>query len=70
MNHKNNLESMRIEMRVRDLEMPSDLKLSNLSSFLIDFYLKNVISTEKLNQRYDIFYKFKYKFLQKFPGKF
>ena len=70
MNHKNNLESMRIEMRVRDLEMPSDLKLSNLSSFLIDFYLKNVISTEKLNQRYDIFYKFKYKFLQNFPGKF
>jgi len=58
---------MKFEMKVRELEMPSDKKLSNLSGYLIDFYLKNVISNEKLKERYDIYSKFKQKFLKKYP---
>ena len=38
---------MKFEMKVRELEIPSDKKISNLSGYLIDFYLKNVISNEE-----------------------
>jgi len=59
---------MQIEMRIRELEVPSDSKTSSLSAYLIDFYLKNVISQENLNKRFQIFNKFKQKFLEKYPG--
>ena len=57
-------------MKIRDLVMPSSSKLEYLSSFLIDFYTKNVISNEKLKQYYDIYFKFKEKFTKKYPGKY
>ncbi|CAF0866293.1 unnamed protein product [Brachionus calyciflorus] len=65
--HRNNLETIKLDMRIRDLELPQKSKLDNLSSFLIDFYSKNVISNEKLKQYYDFYYKFKEKYQQKHP---
>ena len=47
--------------------MPTDPKLDHLSSYLIDFYLKTIISPESLKRRYDIYHTFKLKFLSKHP---
>ena len=55
-------------MKIRDFEMPSQFKLEELSSFLVDFYSKNIISASKLQEIYDIYYKFKQKFLNHYPG--
>ncbi len=60
---------MRLELKIRDLEIPSKSKLDVLSAFLIDFYSKNIISSEQLKYRFDIFYQFKTKFLTKYPSK-
>ena len=55
-------------MKIRELEMPSKHKLDELSSFLADFYLKNIISTSQLKRIYETYYKFKEHFLNKYPG--
>jgi hypothetical protein len=59
---------MQLELKIRDLDMPSLSRLSVLSEFLIDFYSKNTISRDQLKYRYDVFYDFKTKFLLKFPS--
>jgi hypothetical protein len=56
-------------MKIRDLDMPSQSKLDTLSLFLVDFYLKNIITTSRLKKIFDIYYKFKQKFLEKYPGR-
>ena len=58
---------MRLELRIRDLELPSESRLKQLTSFLVDFYRKNIISDQQLKYRYDVFYDFKRKFLLKYP---
>ena len=55
-------------MRIRDLDMPPQSKLDTLSLFLVEFYLKNIITTSRLKKIYEIYYKFKQKFLSKYPG--
>jgi hypothetical protein len=61
---------MRLELKIRELEMPCEDSLIKLNAFLVDFYRKNIISPEQLKYRYDVFYDFKRKFLSKFPSKF
>jgi terminal uridylyltransferase len=65
--HKSNLETIKLEMKIRELEMPTNAKLEQLTHFLVDFYLKNVISQNQIKKIYDIYYKFKQKFLSKHP---
>ncbi len=62
-------KTIRLEMKIRDLDMPSQSKLDALSQFLVEFYLKNIITTSRLKKIYEIYYKFKQKFLSKYPGK-
>lgn len=57
-------------MKIRELRMPSQPKLDYLTSYLIDFYLKTIITKDNLKKRYDIYHKFKSKFLAKYPGLF
>lgn len=61
---------MRLELKIRDLEMPSDSRLEILSGQLVDFYNKNIITKEHLKYRFDVFYEFKQKFLTKYPSKY
>lgn len=61
---------MRLEIKIRDLEMPSVSRLEILSAHLVDFYNKNIITKEHLKYRYDVYYEFKQKFLTKFPSMF
>jgi hypothetical protein len=44
-------------------------KLNLLDSYLMEVYMRNVISEERLKKRYDIFFKFKMLYLRKYPGK-
>lgn len=59
---------MRLELKIRDLEMPAEASLYQLSNFLVDFYKKNIIHPDQLKFRYDVFYEFKRKFIRKFPS--
>lgn len=56
-------------MKIRDLEMPAKTQLDNLNMFLVDFYNKNVMLNDKLKQYYEIYYRFKEKFIEMYPGK-
>ena len=58
---------MRLELKIRDLELPTESRLKQLTSYLVDFYNKNIISEQQLKYRYDVFYEFKRKFLLKYP---
>ena len=66
--HRSNLDTIKLEMRIRELELPCDEKLSTLSEYLVDFYTKNVISSDKIKQFYDIYFKFKEKYTAKYPA--
>ncbi len=54
-------------MNIRELEMPEEQKLAHLSSFLTSFYTSNVMSNEALKHSYDVYQKFKARFLEKHP---
>ena len=64
----NIVKTIRTEMKIRDLEMPSNPKLDRLSSYLVEFFTKNVISTNYINIYYEIYQKFKETFLKLHPG--
>lgn len=49
--------------------MPSQEKLEHLSSFIKSFYKSNLISSDKLSHYYEVFGKFKARFVAKYPGK-
>lgn len=55
-------------MKIRDLEMPSKSKVDYLTQYLVDFYRKNVITTERIKLAYDIYNDFKAKLNAKHPG--
>ena len=59
---------MKLEIAVRELEMPASDSLDHLSTFLADFYLMNVIASGKLKFCYETYQKFKTRFLGKFPA--
>jgi len=60
---------MRLELKIRELEMPCEDSLIRLNAYLVDFYRKNIIRHDQLKYRYDVFYDFKRKFLFKFSSK-
>ena len=61
-------QNIRLEIKVRELEMPGASKLDQLGSFLVNFYQQNVISQEALKKRYDVYHKFKRLFTSLYPG--
>jgi hypothetical protein len=61
------VKALMLEMSIRELEMPDANKLTHLSSFLTNFYTANVMPSETLKHNYDIYHKFKGKFLEKHP---
>ena len=56
-------------MKIREMKMPSDEKLDELTNFLSQIYSENILSADNLKHRFDIFYQFKTKFLLKYPSK-
>lgn len=59
------LKTIKLEMKIRDLEMPSKSRLDCLGTYLVDFYSKNIISIERLQHAYEIFKTFRAKFYAK-----
>lgn len=59
-----------MELKIREQSLPTNGSLEQLSSFLADFYSKNVISRARLEHAYALFASFRQKLNAKYPSRY